>query len=277
MLPWILVPLTDMRPWLEDAPDGGRPGPATRAGAGARSAAAVALCSGMNAASAIAVVVPVLIYILTRRGAWPRIRMLAWWVPAALLVTCSWSVPLVLLSRYGVSVVPYTESAQVTSSATSLLNIFRGTQTWVSYLVVNGLTSWPLGFQLAPEGVPILLTGALAFATGLGSAGSFGQVPSYWVSAADWLTAHAGHQAVLVEPGAPFGQYVWGSPMDDVLQALTNVDYAERNLSVIGSPGNERLLTTIDQRLAAGKGSAGLTQVLRGMGLEYVVDMRDPI
>ena len=81
-----------------------------------------------------------------------------------------------------------------------------------------------------------------AFATGLASAGSFGQVPSYWVSAAGWLNAHAGKQAVLVEPGAPFGQYLWGSPMDDVLQALTNVDYAERNLSVVGSAGNERLL-----------------------------------
>ena len=380
MLPWILVPLADMRPWLDGAGAAGRPGPAARARAVARSAAAVALCSGMNAASAIAVLVPAVIYILTRRGARPRIRMLAWWVPAVALVTCLWSVPLVLLSRYGVSVVPYTESAQVTSSATSLLNIFRGTETWVSHLVVNGLTWWPLGFQIATEAVPTLLTGLLAalglaglvhrkiperrfllwsvlagvviisagyvsslgnplegplislingpasafrnlwkfdpmirlplalglahllavarpprqqaalavaaaaafvglavpaFATGLASAGSFGQVPSYWVSAADWLTAHAGNQAVLVEPGAPFGQYVWGSPMDDVLQALTNVDYAERNLSVIGSTGNERLLTTIDQRLAAGDGSAGLTEVLARMGVKYVVVRND--
>ena len=95
------------------------------------------------------------------------------------------------------------------------------------------------------------------------------------MSAADWLTAHAGHQGVLVEPGAPFGQYVWGSPMDDVLQALTNVDYAERSLSVIGSAGNERLLTTIDQRLAAGDGSAGLTEVLARTGVKYVVVSND--
>ena len=114
-----------------------------------------------------------------------------------------------------------------------------------------------------------------ALATGLASAGSFGQVPSYWVSAADWLTAHAGNQAVLVEPGAPFGQYLWGSPMDDVLQALTNVDYAERNLAVVGSVGNERLLNAIDQRLAAGDGSAGLTEVLARMGVKYVVVRND--
>ena len=334
----------------------------------------------MNAASAVAVLVPVLIYILTRRGAGPKIRMLAWWLPAVALVTFSWSVPLLLLSRYGVSVVPYTESAQVTSSATSLLNILRGTEIWVSYLTVNGPPWWPLAFQISTEVVPTLLTGLLAalglaglvhrkiperrfllwsalggllvislghasslgsplegplislingpaspfrnlwkfdpmirlplalglahllavarprrqqaalaaaaavafaglavpaFATGLASAGSFGQVPSYWVSAAGWLTAHAGKQAVLVEPGAPFGQYLWGSPMDDVLQPLTNVDYAERNLSVVGSVGNERLLNAIDQRLAAGDGSAGLTEVLARMGVKYVVVRND--
>ena len=390
MLPWILVPLADMRPWLNGKGDAGREPPATRARAVARSAAAVALCSGMNAASAVAVLVPVLVYILTRRGAWPKIRMLAWWLPAVALVTCSWSVPLVLLSRYGVSVVPYTESAQVTSSATSLLNIFRGTEIWVSYLIVNGPPWWPLAFQISTEVMPTLFTGLLAalglaglvhrkiperrfllwsvlgglllislghvsslgsplegplvslingpaspfrnlwkfdpmirlpvalglahllavarapqsrapqsralrrqaalaaaaaaafaglavpaFVTGLASTGSFGQVPSYWVSAADWLTAHAGNQAVLVEPGAPFGQYLWGSPMDDVLQALTNVDFAERNLSVIGSAGNERLLNTIDHRLAAGDGSAGLTEVLARMGVKYVVVRND--
>src|SRR5581483_134448 len=237
--------------------------------------------------------------------------MLAWWIPAVVLVTCSWSVPLVLLSRYGISVVPYTESAQVTSSSTSLLNIFRGTENWVSYLVVNGLYWRPIAFQLATGVLPALLTGLLAalglaglvrreiperrfllwsallgigvislgyvsslgspleghlislingpgapfrnlwkfdpllrlplalglahvltsagrqagrraalaaaisaalaglvipaVTTGLASDGSFGRVPSYWLAAADWLNAHAGKQAVLVEPGAPFG------------------------------------------------------------------------
>jgi len=393
MLPWILVPLADARPWRRGT-GAGYPGPAARARAVAWSAVAVALCSGMNAASAVAVLVPAVIYILARPGTWPTIRILAWWVPAVVLVTCSWSVPLVLLSRYGVSVVPYTESAQVTSSSTSLLNIFRGTENWVSYLVVNGLTWRPIAFQLATEVLPTLLTGLLAalglagllhrdiperrfllwsalggllvislgyvsslgsplegplislingpaapfrnlwkfdpmirlplalglayllaaarlpgpdarlpgpdarlsppraalaaaaavalaglavpaLATGLASAGSFGQVPSYWVSAAGWLTAHAGRQAVLVEPGAPFGQYLWGSPMDDVLQALTNVDYAERNLSTVGSAGNERLLNAIDQQLAAGDGSAGLTEVLARMDVKYVVVRND--
>ncbi len=388
MLPWILVPLTDMRPWataVRAGPAGltqQRPGRRMRARAVARSAVAVALCSGMNAASATAVLLPAVIYILTRPGTGPavRTRMLAWWVPAVVLVTANWSVPLVLLFKYGVSIVPFTESAQVTASSTSLLNIFRGTEDWVGYLVVNGQEWRPLAFQIATDLVPALLIGVLAavglagltrrdlperrfllwsallgvviislgyvsslgdpleqhlialingpgsafrnlwkfdpmlrlplalglahllavvtvprirvavlavaalgfgglavpaVATGLASAGSFGQVPGYWVQTADWLTAHAGHQAVLIEPGAPFGQYVWGSPMDDVLQALTNVDYAERNLSVVGSAGNERLLDAIDQQLAAGDGSAALTQVLARMGIKYVVVRND--
>jgi arabinofuranan 3-O-arabinosyltransferase len=384
MLPWILVPLTDSRPWRRGT-GAGYPGPSARARSVARSAAAVALCSGMNAASAVAVMVPAFLYILARPSAWPRARMLAWWIPAVILVTCSWSVPLVLLSKYGISVVPYTESAQVTSSSTSLLNIFRGTENWVSFLVVNGQYWRPIAFQIGTDVLPTLLTGLLAalgvaglvsrtslgrsiperrfllwsalagilvislgyvsslgnplaghlislingpgapfrnlwkfdpllrlplalglahllsaawrpgrraalaaavsaalaglvipaVTTGLASDGAFGQVPSYWVAAAGWLNAHAGKQAVLVEPGAPFGQYVWGSPMDDVLQALTDADYAERNLAVVGSAGNERLLNAIDQQLAMGDGSAGLTAVLARMGVKYVLVRND--
>src|SRR5450756_2749313 len=71
-------------------------------------------------------------------------------------------------------------------------------------------------------------------------------------------------------------RYVWGSPLDDVLQPLTTVDWAERNISSISTPGNERLLSAIDQQLAAGTGSAGLTQVIARMGVKYVV-VRDDL
>ena len=105
-----------------------------------------------------------------------------------------------------------------------------------------------------------LAIGGLAlpgYQSGLANPGSFQQIPTYWRSAAGWLNQRAGHQAVLVVPGAPFGQYLWGSPLDEVLQPLTSTDWAERNLSIIGSPGNERLLDTIDQQLAAGPARPG--------------------
>jgi arabinofuranan 3-O-arabinosyltransferase len=368
MLPWILIPLVD-------AARGGR-----RWRAAARSAAAVALCSGINAGSTVAVLVPAFVCILTLRSAVPRWRILAWWMPAVLLASCWWAIPLVLLGKYGVSFVPYTESAAATTSVTSLLNTFRGTENWISYLLVNGKPWWHLGFLIATTQLPVLLTGLTAalglaglirrelperrfllwctlagliiisagyvsslgnplvaplyaiingpasafrnlwkfdpavrlpvalglaqllatvraprlraaafiaagvgivglavpaYADGLATPGAFQAIPPYWVSAANWLTAHAGHQAVLLEPGGPFGQYVWGSPMDDVLQPLTSVDFAERDLSAVGSPGNSRLLATIDQRLAAGTGSPGLAQLIARMGVKYVVVRND--
>jgi len=367
MLPWILIPLVDAAR--------GRLGRAA-----VRSAAAVALCGGINAAATIAVLVPAVIYILAQARPAPRWRILAWWVPAVAAATCWWSVPLLLLSKYGVSIVPYTESAAVTTSVTSLSNILRGTENWVGYLVVNGQPWWQAGYRIATGALPTLLTGLIAglglaglvrprlpgrrfllccvlagvviisagylgslgnplaapvdhlidggasafrnlrkfdpmirlpvalglahllastrlprlraaravaaalaigglalpgYLGGLAGSGSFRQIPSYWVSAATWLNRHAGRQAVLVVPGAPFGQYTWGSPLDNVLQPLATVDWAERDLSTIGSPGNERLLDTIDQRLAAGDGSAGLTQVLARMGVKYVLVRND--
>jgi arabinofuranan 3-O-arabinosyltransferase len=393
LVPWIVVPLTSMRPWLSGpaGPGSGRGRTASRARAVARSAVAIALCSGLNAASTFAAVVPCGWYILTRPGTATRGRLLAWWLPAAALITVSWSVPLLLLSRYGVSIVPYTESTQVTATTTSLVNILRGTENWIGYQSMSGVPNRPLAFGIGTGVLQATLAGALAAlglaglarrdmperrfllwlalggivvislgyvsslgsppegplvalingpasafrnlwkfdplvrlplvlglahllavprrdtprsvstraalptvavlrgvavvalaslvvptaTTGLASPGSFSQIPSYWVAAGDWLTGHAGNQAVLVEPGAGFSEYTWGSPMDDVLQGLTNIDFAERNLGVVGSAGNERLLDAIDQEFAAGDGSAGLTTALAWMGIKYVLVRND--
>jgi arabinofuranan 3-O-arabinosyltransferase len=373
MLPWILIPLVD-------ATRGGR-----RSAAAARSAAAVGLCGGVNAAATIAVLIPAVLYVLTvsqpAAGRVPRWRILGWWCPAVLAATWWWVIPLALLARYGVSVIPYTESAAVTTSVTGLSETLRGTENWVSYLVVDGQPWWQPGYRIVTGALPNLLTGVLAglglagllrprlpgrrfllcllltgvviisaghvsglggplagpvdhlingpasafrnlrkfdplirlpavlglahllaavrlprlrplltaaaalaigglalpaYTGGVAPAGAFSQIPGYWVNAANWLNRHARHQAVLVVPGAPFGQYAWGSPLDDVLQPLLTADWAERDLSAIGSPGNARLLDAIDQRIAAGDGSAGLTQVLARMGVRYVV-VRDDL
>jgi arabinofuranan 3-O-arabinosyltransferase len=382
MAPWMIVPLTDMRPWLARADSGAgrRAAVIARTRAVACSGVAIGLASGMNAASTIAAMIPAVIYILTRPGIRTRIRMLCWWAPAVLLATALWLVPLVLLSKYGVSIVTYTESAQVTTSTTSLLNILRGTESWIGYQTTNGQPDHQMAFLLSVDLVPAMLTGLLAalglaglvhrglperrfllwtllagavimslayvsslgnplegpllrlingpaspfrnlwkfdplvrlpltagfayllaiawrsrqriavtvaavaslgtlvvpaLTAGVADQGSFSQIPGYWVDAADWLTAHAGNQAVLAEPAASFGEYTWGNPMDDVLQALTDVDWAERSLAVVGSPGNERLLDAVDADIAAGDGSAGLATSLARMGVKYIIVRND--
>ena len=156
MLPWILIPLAG-------AAHGGR-----RGRAAARSAVAVACCGGINAAATFAVLVPAVVYILALPRTAPRWRILAWWVPAVVLATWWWLIPLALLSRYGVSIVPYTESAAVTTSVTGLSNVLRGTENWVSYLVVDGQPWWQPGYRIVTGALPNLLTGVVA---GLGLAG----------------------------------------------------------------------------------------------------------
>src|SRR5258708_27161729 len=59
--------------------------------------------------------------------------------------------------------------------------------------------------QIALRAVAAMALGSLAVpavSIGLASPGSFGQVPAYWVSAADSLSARAANQAVLPEPGS---------------------------------------------------------------------------
>jgi arabinofuranan 3-O-arabinosyltransferase len=377
MLPWILVPLVLAVQAGPTATWG------QRARLAAQSAVAVALCSGVNAAATGAVLVPGLIYVLAAGRSAPRWRILAWWLPAVLLATMWWLYPLVLLAKYGVSFLPYTESAGTTTSVTGLFDTLRGTEDWLTHLTSDRQAWLPAGFEISTDALPTIMTGVLAglgltglvsrrmphrrfliwlllagilvvvagsvsvfgnplvkdldsiingplaplrnldkfdplirlpialglasllaeagqmasltrraaatatascavgllvlpvFIGGLSVPGSFPSVPAYWTSAAGWLNRHAGTSAVLEEPGARFGQYSWGSPLDDILQPLFVGDWASSQLGVIGSVGNTRLLETIDQQMSAGAGSAGLTQLLGQMGVRYVLVRND--
>jgi arabinofuranan 3-O-arabinosyltransferase len=114
-----------------------------------------------------------------------------------------------------------------------------------------------------------------AFANGLSARGDFQQVPGYWRQAAGWLNQHTGDHKVLEVPAAAFGEYVWGRPMDDILEPLATVDWAVRGISAAGSVGFTRLLDVIDQRLTAGDGSAGLAGLLARMDIKYLLVRND--
>jgi arabinofuranan 3-O-arabinosyltransferase len=128
-----------------------------------------------------------------------------------------------------------------------------------------------------PVATAAALTGLVVpvFTVGLSGGGSFAEVPAYWRAATAWLNAHAGQNGVIAVPGARFGEYTWGRPMDEVTQPLLRARWAERELVPAGSAGLTRLVDAVDQRITSGQGSAGLTDVLARIGVRYILVRND--
>ncbi|MGW2309674.1 alpha-(1-_3)-arabinofuranosyltransferase domain-containing protein, partial [Actinomadura luteofluorescens] len=155
MLPWIVLPLV-----------GAASGETGRLRAAARSGLAIACCGGVNATATVAVLVVPVVYALTRpRGSF-RARTLAWWSAAAAAAVAWWLAPLLLTGTYGFSWLTYTEKARTTAGPTGLINVLRGAERWVNYLIVDGQVWWPVGHGLSLGPVAIVCTG-LAAALGL--------------------------------------------------------------------------------------------------------------
>ncbi|MEV6154794.1 alpha-(1-_3)-arabinofuranosyltransferase family protein [Nonomuraea sp. NPDC052129] len=141
-----------------------------------------------------------------------------------------------------------------------------------------GLAHLLAGARLRLRSVALVALAGLVlpvFNQGLSAPGDFKEVPLYWKQAAAWVNENAGDDGVLVVPGAKFGEYLWGRPMDDPMQPLFTARWTTRQVAAAGSVGLTRLLDVIDQRLTAGYGSAGLTDVLRRMGVRYLVVRND--
>ncbi|QFG24067.1 DUF3367 domain-containing protein [Actinomadura sp. WMMB 499] len=393
MLPWIVLPLVSAI-----AGDTGR------LRAAARSGIAVACCGGINATATLAVLIVPALYLLTRPRGTFRFRLAAWWSAAVAAAIAWWLIPLVLTGTYGFSWLTYTEKASTTAGPTGLVNVLRGAERWVNYLVADGQIWSPVGYGLALAPLAMLCTGAVAalglaglvgrllpertfllltllsglailtaghlsdlpglFAgdvralldgalapfrnlhkfdavirlplalglahalvaaarwlrrrrpdedpeidyprrgglagrfraaavlpvvaavalggigltgasRGLSGSGSFERVPGYWQDAASWLNERAGRQGVLAVPGAAFGEYLWGRPMDDIVQPLLDARWGVRQLVPAGSPGYTRALDAIDLQARSGKPSPGLSEFLGRMGVRYVLVRND--
>lgn len=103
-------------------------------------------------------------------------------------------------------------------------------------------------------------------------------VPEYWTETAAWLEDHTeedGDGGSLLVPGAPFGEYLWGSPKDEPLQWLAGSPWAVRNVIPLTPPGNIRMLDEVEAALVEGRGSAGLTEYLRRAGVRFLVVRND--
>ena len=103
----------------------------------------------------------------------------------------------------------------------------------------------------------------------------FQAVPDYWSEAADWLADQDDPGVALLAPGSMFGAYVWGAPKDEPFQALASTPWAVRNAVPLTPAGNIRMLDTIEDRFAQGRGSAALTDYLRRSGVSHLVVRND--
>ncbi|MEN0015966.1 MAG: alpha-(1-_3)-arabinofuranosyltransferase family protein, partial [Solirubrobacteraceae bacterium] len=136
MMPWAMLPLIA----------GSQRGSPRRAAA--LSGLAIVCMGGVNATSALCVLVPPGLYLLTRaRG--PRKRGLMTWWPIAVFLACFWWLAaLVFQGKYGLNVTTFTETPAVTESTTAAANVLRGTGNWLGYLNLGAPwvpASWTLG------------------------------------------------------------------------------------------------------------------------------------
>ncbi|WP_433530388.1 alpha-(1-_3)-arabinofuranosyltransferase [Micromonospora sp. CA-263727] len=136
------------------------------------------------------------------------------------------------------------------------------------------------GIRLRPlVFVPVLLLvlGAAAPAwLGLLRPGpGWSDLPPHWRSAATWLAERDALARTLVVPGSGFGQYEWGRTVDEPLQALAGAPWAVRNQIPLGSAGNTRMLDTVEQLLATGRGSTGLADLLARSGFRHLLLRND--
>ncbi|MCX5363870.1 DUF3367 domain-containing protein [Streptomyces sp. NBC_00124] len=153
VLPWVLLPLVDERYSARVA--------------ALRSAVIIPFMGGVNAASTLASLLPVGLYLLSRPPGPRQRKLIAWWVPGLMLATAWWWIPLLLLGFYGENFLPYVESSQTTTETMAATEALRGAGNWVAYLHFG--EAWlPAGWTVAASVVVIVCS---ALAAGLGLAG----------------------------------------------------------------------------------------------------------
>ncbi|MDN3288561.1 alpha-(1-_3)-arabinofuranosyltransferase family protein [Streptomyces thermocarboxydus] len=153
VMPWVLLPLADQRY-------------AARVAA-LRSALLVPFMGGVNAASTLASLLPVGLYLLSRPPGARKWKLIAWWAPAVAVATAWWWIPLLLLGIHGENFLPYIETARTTTDTMAATEALRGAGNWVAYLHFG--EPWlPAGWAVASSAVVIVCS---ACAAGLGLAG----------------------------------------------------------------------------------------------------------
>ena len=105
--------------------------------------------------------------------------------------------------------------------------------------------------------------------------GSFTALPAYWQHAVAWLNARGGTSTTLVVPGTNFADFTWGNSLDQPIQVLATVPWANRSIMPVGSVGSTQFLDAIDQVLTGVSRCPGWLITLAGAGVRYVLVEND--
>ncbi len=133
----------------------------------------------------------------------------------------------------------------------------------------------PYAARVVAAATTVVVLGALPALGGkLVSPLGFDAVPDYWRDVAAYHDAHAGGGRSLLLPGSAFGDYQWGRPEDEVLQARTDTPWGVRSLIPLGSAGATRFLDGVDATVARG-GSPALGPALARAGVGLVIVRND--
>ncbi|MFJ2234061.1 alpha-(1-_3)-arabinofuranosyltransferase family protein [Streptomyces sp. NPDC087859] len=197
VLPWVLLPLVDERYSARVA--------------ALRSAVIIPFMGGVNAASTLASLLPVGLYLLSRPPGPRQRKLIAWWVPGLVLATAWWWIPLLLLGFYGENFLPYVESSQTTTETMAATEALRGAGNWVAYLHFG--EAWlPAGWTVAAS-VVVIICSALAAGLGLAGLARRDMPERRWLT----LTVIVIAPILLAGYGGAFG-----APFDGVVQDWLN-------------------------------------------------------
>lgn len=266
LLPWVLLPLTSKT--------------ASPRVAAARSALLIPFMGGVNAASTLASLLPVGLYLLSRTGRRRR-ALIAWWTPGVLLATVWWVVPLLLLGGYGEDFMPYVEQAETTTGTMAATEMLRGAGNWTAYLF-HGEPWLPAGWTMA-TGVLAIAGSALAAALGLAGLARRDLPERRWLvltAVAVAAVTLAGYAGAL---GGPFAPTVQGW-LDGRLRPFRNIYKFQPGLALALAFGLAHLVGVAARRagsrgLPARRLLPGLAAllVLPGLALPFLrVDVLQP-
>ncbi|MFL6025251.1 MAG: alpha-(1-_3)-arabinofuranosyltransferase family protein, partial [Marmoricola sp.] len=101
------------------------------------------------------------------------------------------------------------------------------------------------------------------------------QFPSYWTQTADYLGKQAGDNAAWVVPGSGFGIQTWGWTMDEPMSMIQKSPWVTRSQVPLVNAETIRMLSSLEDVLDTGAGSAQLGNMLKRIGLGYVVLRHD--